>query len=189
MGRDTWDTPCLITGDAISFQSRHRRAVVARSPGSLTFREQHSPAPTAVHLIDCSSIPFEDAIPVCPVLVFSGHRNFAGPWWCATYCRYIAFESSCERDRLIGLDRESSVMGFSSQPFSIRWPTPLPQRSDVPNYFVRRADGTLDLLLAHLTGALPLPRPAPHLAGNRGHVDSDACYCSPDRVPLPSEGS
>ena len=40
------------------------------------------------------------------------------------------------------LDFDPNVAGFSSQPFRIAMPASLPQRSHVPDYFVRLADGS-----------------------------------------------
>lgn len=112
------------------------------SAGSLSFREQFSAAPTSGSLIECWMVPFEDARPVRTPAAFKGQRNFAGLWWCASTGRHVGFESWCERDHLMCLDFDPGVVGMSSQPFRITLPESLPQRTHVPDYFVRRANGS-----------------------------------------------
>lgn len=87
-------------------------------------------------------LPFEDARPVRAPAVIKGQRNFAGLWWCATTNRHVGFESWCERDHLMCLDFDPKFVGVSPQPFRITLPDPLPQRAHVPDYFVRRANGS-----------------------------------------------
>lgn len=111
-------------------------------PGTLTFREQHSPAPINGHLSECWSTPVENVVPVRVAAAFKGQRNFAGLWWCATNRRHVGFESWCERDQLMNLDFDPRVVGISSQPFRVTLPASLPQHSHVPDYFVRYGDGT-----------------------------------------------
>ena len=118
------------------------RGSIPGTAGTLTFREQFSSASTTGHLSDCWSIPFENVFPIRPAVAFKGQRNLAGLWWCVTNQRHVGFESWCERDQLMRLDFDSSVVGVSSQPFRITLPASLPQSSHVPDYFVRHADGT-----------------------------------------------
>ncbi|MEV8184051.1 TnsA-like heteromeric transposase endonuclease subunit [Specibacter sp. NPDC078692] len=114
--------------------------------GTLLFREQFTSAPTTSQLADCWMIPFEHAQPIRAPAAFKGQRNFAGLWWCATIQRHIGFESWCERDQLMRLDFDPDVVGISSQPFRIILPASLPQHSHVPDYFVRRFDGSAVLI-------------------------------------------
>jgi hypothetical protein len=46
----------------------------------------------------------------------------------------------------MSLDFDPDVIGISSQPFRITLPVPLPQHSHVPDYFVRRGDGSAVVL-------------------------------------------
>ena len=87
-------------------------------------------------------LPFEKARPVRAPAAFKGQRNFAGLWWCAPTDRHVGFESWCERDHLMCLDFDPGVVGMSSQPFRITLPEAFPQRTHVPDYFVRRANGS-----------------------------------------------
>lgn len=112
------------------------------APGTLTFRERFSAAPRTGQLAECWMTPFENSLPIRRPTAFKGQHNFAGLWWCATNQRHVGFESWCERDNLIALDFDPNVTGFSSQPFRIALPASLPQRSHVPDYFVRLADGS-----------------------------------------------
>lgn len=86
--------------------------------------------------------PFEDALPIRKLLAFKGQRNFVGFWWCTTNLRHVGFESWCERDQLMRLDFDPEVKGVASQPFKITLPASAPQDSHLPDYFVRKADGT-----------------------------------------------
>ncbi|MFL4478627.1 TnsA-like heteromeric transposase endonuclease subunit [Paeniglutamicibacter sp. ORCA_105] len=84
----------------------------------------------------------ENSPPVRRVATYKGQRNFSGLWWCPSTNRYVGFESWLERDHLIRLDFDPTVTGIASQPFRIKFPKPLPQIWHVPDYFVRRVDGT-----------------------------------------------
>lgn len=110
--------------------------------GTLTFREQFSSALTQRSLQDSWMLPFENADQIRPTTTYKGQRNFGGLWWCATNQRHVGFESWCERDRLMCLDFDLRVIGISSQPFRMQLPASLPQRSHVPDFFVRRVDGS-----------------------------------------------
>ncbi|MCP9002090.1 TnsA-like heteromeric transposase endonuclease subunit [Pseudarthrobacter sp. RMG13] len=112
------------------------------APGTLFFREQDAAAPTTAILSDCWMVPFENALPVRDVAAFKGQRNFSGLWWCATNQRHVGFESWCERDRLMSLDFDPGVVGVSSQPFRVVLPSSLPQRTHVPDFFIRCSDGS-----------------------------------------------
>lgn len=91
-------------------------------------------------------VPFEHAQPIRSPAAFKGQRNFAGLWWCGTSERHVGFESWCERDHLMRLDFDPDVIGISSQPFRITLPPSLPQHSHVPDYFIRRGDGSAFVL-------------------------------------------
>ncbi|MEH0450136.1 hypothetical protein [Streptomyces sp. B21-101] len=47
-----------------------------------------------------------------------------------------------ERDRLLLLDFDPSVVGIGSQPFWLHWHDGERERRHAPDYFVRRADGS-----------------------------------------------
>lgn len=114
--------------------------------GTLTFRARFSSAPATASIADCWMVAFENVLPIRQTAAFKGQQNFAGLWWCATNQRHVGFESWCERDRLMSLDFDPDVIGVSSQPFSITLPSSLPQHSHVPDYFIRRRDGSAVVL-------------------------------------------
>lgn len=115
-------------------------------------------------------VSFEDAQPIRRITAYKGQHNFAGLWWCATNQRHIGFESWLERDHLIRLDFDPRVVGISSQPFRIALPGPLPQTSHVPDYFVRRSDGT---------GVVIDVRPDARVkAADRAVFDATAALCA-----------
>lgn len=108
----------------------------------VTFKERFSAGTETRPISDAFMVAFEDVHPVRRPAAFKGQRNFAGLWWCATNQRHVGFESWCERDNLVWMDFDRGVSGISSQPFRITLPTLLPQRTHVPDFFLRRSDGT-----------------------------------------------
>jgi hypothetical protein len=55
----------------------------------------------------------------------------------------VGFESWLERDHLMALDFEPTVVGIASQPFWPRWADDGGVRvSHAPDFFARRADGS-----------------------------------------------
>ncbi|MGH3722062.1 MAG: TnsA-like heteromeric transposase endonuclease subunit [Pseudonocardiaceae bacterium] len=53
---------------------------------------------------------------------YRGQRNFPGWYWSATEGRRIGFESWVERDHLVALDFDPTVVRIVSQPFWLVWP-------------------------------------------------------------------
>ncbi|WP_374194287.1 TnsA-like heteromeric transposase endonuclease subunit [Streptomyces sp. N35] len=68
-------------------------------------------------LRDCVTGQFEDVDPVRTFSWSRGERHFPGWYWAATTRRHVGFESWLERDRLLLMDFDPSVVGISSQPF------------------------------------------------------------------------
>ncbi|WP_317452314.1 MULTISPECIES: TnsA-like heteromeric transposase endonuclease subunit [unclassified Streptomyces] len=57
--------------------------------------------------------------------------------------RHIGYESWLERDHVMLLDFDLSVVGISSQPFWLFWRSDAGKGiSHAPDYFARREDGT-----------------------------------------------
>ncbi len=52
---------------------------------------------------------------------YRGQRNFPGWYWSATLRRRIGFESWVQRDHLVALDRDPSVIGIAVRPFWLLW--------------------------------------------------------------------
>lgn len=85
---------------------------------------------------------FERAAPVRVVQAVRGQRNFAGEWWLASTGLHVGFESWLERDHVMGLDFDPSVVGVASQPFWLSWSSSGRTRRHAPDYFARLRDGT-----------------------------------------------
>jgi len=88
------------------------------------------------------NVRFEDVAPVRGFGSFKGQRHFAGSWWFATTRRHVGFESWVERDQLMALDFDRSVVGVSSQPFWLTLDCGPDRRRHVPDYFARLRDGS-----------------------------------------------
>lgn len=93
-------------------------------------------------LRDCVTGRFEDVAPVRTFGWSRGGRHFPGWYWAATTGRHVGFESWLERDRLLLMDFDPSVVGIGSQPFWLHWHDGKRERRHAPDYFVRRADGS-----------------------------------------------
>ncbi|WP_211841341.1 TnsA-like heteromeric transposase endonuclease subunit [Saccharopolyspora antimicrobica] len=93
-------------------------------------------------LSSCWTVPFETVSPVRKFSSYRGKRSFSGLWWSSTTADHVGFESWMERDHVMALDFDASVVGFSSQPFRLSWDDGKRNRSHVPDYFARLRDGT-----------------------------------------------
>ncbi|MFE5108710.1 TnsA-like heteromeric transposase endonuclease subunit [Streptomyces sp. NPDC056663] len=85
---------------------------------------------------------FEDVDPVRTFRRSRGERHFPGWYWAATTGQHVGFESWLERDRLLLMDFDPSVVGIGSQPFWLHWHDGERERRHAPDYFVRREDGS-----------------------------------------------
>ena len=88
------------------------------------------------------SVRFERVSPVRSFGSFRGQRSFQGSWWFATTGEHVGFESWVERDVVMMLDFDPEVVEVSSQPFWLSWTGEGAGRRHVPDFFVRRADGS-----------------------------------------------
>src|SRR6185312_12005343 len=52
---------------------------------------------------------------------YRGKRSFPGWYWATTLGGLVGFESWVERDHLVALDFDASVVGIVSQPFWLCW--------------------------------------------------------------------
>lgn len=77
---------------------------------------------------------------------YRGQRNFPGWYWSATMGCRIGFESWVERDHLVALDFDVSVVMTVSQPFWLLWPHGSKQRRHAPDFLVSSADGGMLVL-------------------------------------------
>ena len=82
-----------------------------------------------------SSFPFAGSGPG------RGQRHLSGLWWSATTGGHVGFESWLERDQVLHLDFDPSVVGIASQPFWLHWTDEAGKpASHAPDFFARRRD-------------------------------------------------
>ena len=75
------------------------------------------------------------------------------------YRRPCGFESWLERDHLLNLDFDPTVVGIASQPFWLHWIDAAGKPdSHAPDFFARRSDGS-----AVVVDCRPVERRRPHL--------------------------
>lgn len=76
-----------------------------------------------------------------------GRRSYPGWYWSATLGRQVGFESWVERDHLVALDFDASVVDIVSQPFWLLWTSERGKsRRHAPDFLVRSADGAVLVL-------------------------------------------
>lgn len=75
---------------------------------------------------------------------FKGQRSYPGLWWMATTRSHVAFQSWLQRDRLIILDFDPSVVAVASRSLCLEWTSEVGAHRCVPDYFARCADRTAD---------------------------------------------
>lgn len=95
-----------------------------------------------LHEVSDSEVALEVAAPSRSFPSYRGQRNNTGWWYFATTAKHVGFESWLERDHVMLLDFDQSVVDLSSQPFWLFWPAERRTRSHAPDFFARRADGT-----------------------------------------------
>ncbi|MEV6256822.1 TnsA-like heteromeric transposase endonuclease subunit [Nocardia sp. NPDC051929] len=97
-----------------------------------------------VGLADAWALRLEAAAPVRRFASYRGQRHLSGSWWSATDGRHVGFESWLERDQLMALDFDPTVVAIASQPLWLLWSASGGRgvRCHAPDYFARRADGS-----------------------------------------------
>lgn len=114
-----------------------------------------------VELADAWSVRFEEATPVRAFRSRKGQRHLPGRWWSGTDGGHVGYESWLERDHVMLLDFDPTVVGIASQPFWLSWITPEGgSRSHAPDYFARRADGSAVVVDCRPVGRRSKPRDA-----------------------------
>ena len=99
-----------------------------------------------------------------------GQRHLSGLWWSATAGGHVGFESWLERDLLLALDFDTTVVAIASLPFWLSW-------SDDTGQAVRHARGLLRAPGGRVRGRGGLPASGTAPAARRREVrrDSEAC--------------
>src|ERR1700682_4663003 len=86
--------------------------------------------------------PIEQGIPVRRFTSRKGQRHLSGLWWSATTGGHVGYESWLERDHVLALDFDPSVIGIASQPFWLHWTDAAGKAlSHAPDFFARRPPG------------------------------------------------
>jgi hypothetical protein len=117
------------------------------------------------------AVPFERAMPVRRFTARKGQRHLSGLWWSATTGAHVGFESWLERDHVMALDFDPTVVGVASQPFWLRWADESGVGvSHAPDFFARRADGS-----AVVIDCRPVERRPP---GDVAKFDATASACA-----------
>jgi hypothetical protein len=96
-----------------------------------------------VPLVQAWAVPLEQGLPVRRFTSRKGQRHLSGLWWSATTGGHVGFESRLERDDVLHLDFDPSVVGIASQPFWLHWTAEAGKPvSHTPDFFARRTDGS-----------------------------------------------
>ena len=94
-----------------------------------------------VPLAQAWAAPLEQGMPVRRFTSRKGQRHLSGLWWSATTGGHVGFESWLERNSLLHLDFDPSVVGIASQPFWLHWSDVAGTTvSHAPDFFARRAN-------------------------------------------------
>ncbi|MFI6730786.1 TnsA-like heteromeric transposase endonuclease subunit [Streptomyces atratus] len=100
-----------------------------------------------VPLARAAGVRFEDGRPVREFPSYRGQRNYPGLYWSATAGTHVGYESWLERDHAMALDFDPVVTALASQPLWLFWDNERGKAvSHAPDYFVRRADGSVLLV-------------------------------------------
>jgi hypothetical protein len=75
-----------------------------------------------------------------------GQRSYSGRQWVATTGAHLWFESLLERTYLLEADWDVEVDRIAAQPLRISFPSGEGPRTHVPDFLVRRRDGTIELV-------------------------------------------
>ena len=113
---------------------------------TMVFEGSYVPGDGAEHRVPLAqawAVPLEQGIPVRRFRSRKGQRHLSGLWWSATTGGHVGFESWLERDSLLHLDFDPSVVGISSQPFWLHWTDAAGTTvTHAPDFFARRRDGS-----------------------------------------------
>ena len=113
--------PTLFVYDGVS--SRARGPIGPLANGG--FEVSYVPDDGAEHRVPITqaawAVPLEHGSPVRRFTSRKGQRHLSRLWWSATTGGHVGFESWLERDHLLNLDFDPTVVGIASQPFWLHW--------------------------------------------------------------------
>jgi len=93
-------------------------------------------------LSSCAAVRFEDVPAVRSFRFAKGMTSFAGWWWFTATGEHVGYESWLERDHVMLMDFDPTVVAVASQPFWLSWHDGRQRRRHAPDFFVRCSDGT-----------------------------------------------
>ena len=100
-----------------------------------------------VTLQEASRVPFEEAVPVREPMAYQGQWSKPGYYLMARTGQLTSYESRFEAAHLLLLDLDPGVVAVTPQPFRLHWNDDLDHsRSHVPDFFVRRSDGSAEVV-------------------------------------------
>jgi hypothetical protein len=132
-----------------------------------------------VPLAQASAVSLEQGIPVGQFTSRKGQRYLSGLCWSATTGGHVGFESWLERDHLLRLDFDPSVVGIASQPFWLHW-------TDAAGKLARA--GLFRPPKRWLGGGRRLPAGGAPQAAGRGEVRRDGAGLRAGRVGVSAAG-
>lgn len=141
----TKSKPRTPTADltAADVPGRVRDAVLSH----ISYKPTVKSDPIQVSLARAGSITFERAVPVRKPTSYQGQWNKPGYYFMSSIGDLVSYESRFEMSHLMLLDRDPTVTAICSQPFRVHWRDLGGQaRTHVPDFFVRRHDGSADVI-------------------------------------------
>jgi hypothetical protein len=94
---------------------------------------------------------------------YAGMKHYPGWLWTATMKDHVGYESLLERDCLLLADMDQEVVAIASQPFGLTGRTGDTLHRHVPDYLLRRRDGTTVVIDVKPAAFLDEPRVAASL--------------------------
>ncbi|NOQ61991.1 TnsA-like heteromeric transposase endonuclease subunit [Mycolicibacterium fortuitum] len=92
---------------------------------------------------ELNQIRFESCAPIRTFPAYRGRRSHQGRYWFSRSQSHVRFESRFEMTALMVLDFQGNATAVSSNPFWLLWPHGTTPARHVPDFFVRRRDGSV----------------------------------------------
>ena len=123
-----------------------QRIADARISG-VSYRPTRHRGPALVSLTVAARLPFEETAPIRQPMAYQGQWSKPGYYFMARTGVMVSYESRFEMAHLMLLDRDPDVQAVMPQPFRLHWAEPGSRaRTHVPDFLVRRRNGTAEVL-------------------------------------------
>lgn len=122
---------------------------MSRPPRPAALRIRYLDANGASHLVDdeeAARVMFEDCPPVRTPASYPGQWHTPGRYWSSTAGNLLAYESFLECQWLTLLDHDRSIIALNTQTLELRGRDSGGTWRHVPDIFVRRIDGSVQLV-------------------------------------------